>query len=183
MFARILALVVAGWFTAGVAVFLLQKFFPKEHMDALAGVAVVLGLVVAVVVWRATRPWVPRPATEAELTQGFDVHLGSNLVALMILLGLVSFGIFALLFWWFARRLPRKLDPEGMTLRNGQRLAWRDVAAVRQTQVIRGGVPVGHRWEVVAGPVQAVIVPAYLAEGKAVLEFLGRVLGPNLAIK
>jgi hypothetical protein len=101
----------------------------------------------------------------------------------MILLGLVSFGIFALLYWWFARRLPRKLDPEGMTLRNGQRLAWRDVAAVRQVQVIRGGVPVGQRWEVVAGPVQAVIVPAYLAEGKAVIQFLARVLGQNLALK
>jgi hypothetical protein len=101
----------------------------------------------------------------------------------MILLGLVSFGIFAVLYWWFARRLPRRLDPEGMTLRNGQRLAWRDVTAVRQVQVIRGGVPVGQRWEIVAGPVIAVIVPVYLAEGKAVIQFLERMLGQNLAMK
>jgi hypothetical protein len=137
MFARILASLAAGWLTVVAEIGLFLRIFPKNYMDFMAGLAILIGLIVSVVVWRATERWLPRRATESELAQGFEVHLGPNLLAVMILFGIVSFGIFALLFWLFARRMPRRLDPQGMTLRNGGRIAWKEVVSVDEVWVTR----------------------------------------------
>jgi len=176
MLGRILAALVAAWLITAALIGLCLAVFPKSAMDALAAVAVGIGVITAVFVWRATKRWAPRKATEFELQQGFDVHLGPNLLAVMFLVGVPSFGIFALLFWYLARSMPRRVDPLGMTLRDDRRIAWNDVVSVREVRVRKAGIPIGRRWEVSSASVTGNVVPVYLREGKAVLEFLSRVL-------
>lgn len=180
LIARIVVAFAAGWAVAGVAIGLFLKGFPRSAMDALAVVAVLLGLGAAAVCWRATRKWGPRKATPEELISGLDVHLGWPFITFVTLIGLVSFGMLALPFWLISRRWPKRVDPEGITLRNGTRLAWRDITENISGSKRLGGVPVNEWWELRGPNVRVSIVPNSLAEGQAVLEFTSRMLGRDL---
>jgi hypothetical protein len=117
------------------------------------------------------------------LADGFDVHLGYPFLTFLVFIGILTFGMFALLFWLQTRRWPKRLDPEGMTLRNGDRLSWKDVTEVTCGARTLGGIPVNTWWEVRAEKVRAGIVPNSLAEGRAVLEFLSQALGREFRMK
>ena len=171
---RLFAALVAFWLVAGTSVFACVKIFPKEQMDYLAVGAIVLGLVAAGTCWRRTRNWGPRSATREELDSGLDVHLGYPFLTFMAVLGAITFGMMALFFWIQSRRFPKRLDPDGMTVRNGSRFRWNEVTEISKGIKRLGGVPINKWWELRAGKVKASIVPNSLAEGKAVQEFLAR---------
>ena len=170
--ARLLAALVAFCLVAGIAVFACLKFFSKDSMNYLAVGAIVLGLVAAAACWRSTRNWGPRSATPAEMASGFDVHLGYPYLTFLAVMGVMTFGLILPPFWIQTRRYPRRLDPDGMTLRNGRRVRWGDVTGVTQFVKRLGGVSVNKSWELCAGEVKVLILPNALAEGEGVKEFL-----------
>ena len=67
-----------------------------------------------------------------------------------------------------------------MTLRNGTRLAWREITEIIAGGKRLGGVVVNRWWELRGNGINAMIVPNSLAEGPAVLQFVSRVLGRDL---
>jgi len=183
LIARLVVAIVTGWLAAGCAIAVFLQLFSRSQMNYLGVVAVLLGLCVVGACWRATRTWGPRRATPAELEKGLDVHLGYPFLTYLVLIGILTFGIFGLVFWLQTRRWPRRLDPEGMTLRNGVRLSWNEITEVTGRVRTLGRVPVNTWWEVRAGMVRTDIVPNSLAEGKAVLEFLSRALGRGFPLE
>ena len=76
--------------------------------------------------------------------------------------GLLSFGVFALVMWWFVyRKLPLRLDEEGITLRDGRTFLWRDM-----TTFVRG-----EDLAVTFGETTVSILPSDLANGAEVMKF------------
>jgi hypothetical protein len=180
MLIRALVALAAGWVTAGVGVAILLRAVSREQMDVAAGGAVVLGVAVAALVWWSTRSWGARPITDAEMASGFDVHLSPQCKILFALLSVMTVGAMGLFLWWHLRRWPARLDPDGMTLRNGKRLAWSEIAGVQHVVAMMYGLRFIERWEVRGRSALAVIVPNMLSEGKAVLDFASRALGREL---
>jgi hypothetical protein len=175
LFARILFFIVIAWATAGLLVYLGLQLFSREQMNLIGVVAVVLGLGVGVVTWRFTKPWLQRLATEQELREGFPVHWSANLIAVTLLLSIPTLGLFAALMWNSTRRMPRHVDPQGMLLRNGNRIEWHKVTGVRKIQKRLNGLPFSLSYEFTSGPIQGLIVPNALHEGYMILELHCRV--------
>lgn len=76
--------------------------------------------------------------------------------------GLLSFGVFALVMWWFVyRKLPLRLDDEGLTLRDGRTFRWADM-----TTFVRG-----EDLAITFGETTVSILPSDLANGPAVMKF------------
>ena len=138
-----------------------------------------MGIVIGTLCWRATRPIAglqDDPGTE------LDIHFGAGFLTVWLLLGVVSFGAMALGFWMHTRRWPKRMDLEGMTLRNGKRLPWKQITSITKGVKTLGGVPVNVWWQLQAGKVRAEIVPRSLAEGRAALQFASRALGRQLTV-
>jgi hypothetical protein len=112
-----------------------------------------------------------------------DLHLKGTFVVLMIALGLMSCGMVPLLMWFMSiRHYPKALDPEGVTLKDGRRLPWKDVTAKRRLVLrTRSGRHVVTGVGLSFGKTNVNIAPRVLAEGPEVLPFLSRVLGEDLA--
>lgn len=112
-----------------------------------------------------------------------ELHFNRRFKIMMVLLGLVSFGFLPLLLWFAAaRHYPRALDAEGVTLRSGERLPWRDLTG-RHTTVARLG---GGRSAVTVvdlrfGRRTAKISVPMLAEGAQAVAYLDRLLGATPA--
>lgn len=107
-----------------------------------------------------------------------DVHLSGSFKGVMWLAGIFTLGVGALALWLQTRRWPRTLDAEGITLRNGQRLLWKDLTDLRRVTVTnRLGDPVTSRLDLFFGDKRVSVVPHSLAEGGAVVDFIHRVLG------
>lgn len=176
---RLIVALAAGWLVAAGEIAVFLQLFARDQMDRMGVIAVALGLVSAGICWRRTRSWVPRRATDGELANGFNVHFGWPFVIFLVLIGAPSLGVLTVPFWISARRWPRSLDPEGMTLRNRARLLWRDVTGITQPCRRLGGARVNTWWRIQAGNVHAEVVPNSLAEGKAVLEFPTQALEPE----
>lgn len=178
--ARLFVSFVSAWTVAGITIFVLYKSVDRSLMSKLAFVGIFLGLSVAVLCWRATRNWAPRRAMPEELDNGFEVHLSYPYLTFVTFLGIVTFGIFLLPFWIQSRRWPKQIDPQGMTLRNGSRLAWPEITNITKRRKTFGGSVVSVTYDFYAGVVQGTVVPNSLAEGWGVVEFASRALGRDL---
>src|SRR3954468_5049272 len=75
-------------------------------------------------------------AEEAVPMNTLDVHLSRFFVGVMIIAGIFTCGVAPLLMWFSARKFPRAIDPEGLTLRNGTRLLWSDLSDVKRVTVV-----------------------------------------------
>jgi|SRR5436190_12762913 hypothetical protein len=112
-----------------------------------------------------------------------DLHLKGGFIVLMVALGLMSCGLTPLVIWLVSiKDYPKSLDPEGVTLRNGQRLPWKDLTERRRLIFRRGGRQVVTGVGLVFGKTQVKIAPRVLAEGSRVLPYLSRILGEDLTV-
>jgi len=98
--------------------------------------------------------------------------------------GFFSCGLLTLLMYLKSRRFPRTLDPQGITLRNGGRLAWADLTTVKPVYVRSIGSP-GILSHVVLrfGADEAGIYPRLLDNGAEVLAFIREITRHALPIK
>ncbi len=81
------------------------------------------------------------------MAERVEVKIGWFYYFLMIVLGLPTLGILALLLWMSTRAWPRTLDRDHLTLRNGTRIPWSECTnVVKQpmglTQLIFGATTV-----------------------------------------
>ena len=110
-----------------------------------------------------------------------DLHLKPSFIAMMVILGCMSFGFVPLVIWLMAaRHYPKALDSDGITLRTGEKLLWRDLTEKKRMIVENGRsryvAGVGLKF----GKKNVQIAPAWLAEGPQVLPYVSRVLGEDL---
>ena len=99
----------------------------------------------------------------------------------MVILGLMSLGFVPLVMWFLAvRHYPKSLDSEGITLKSGERLLWKDLTGTSKlvfkassgSKYLTGlGLKFGKK--------QVNIAPRVLAEGPQVFPFIGRILGQD----
>jgi hypothetical protein len=174
LLARIVAGLAAGWLTLATLYLVGARLLPRDAQGAAAIAFAAVSVLVGVVVFRLTRPMRPRPATPQELEQGFDVHLSGNYLAILVMLSLISFGIGGILLWLRTRRYPRRVDPRGMTLRDGRFLTWNELTESRAAPRQFLGVPLGQRWRLKFGDTEAIVSESALAEGPTVMHFLVR---------
>ena len=110
-----------------------------------------------------------------------ELHLGGGFIALMIALGLMSFGFVPLVIWLAAvKDYPKALDAEGVTLRNGRKLPWSQLTGTRRLIVRRGSQRAVTGVGLVFGKKTVKIAPRVLREGARVLPYLSRILGADL---
>ena len=91
-------------------------------------------------------------------------------------------GLTPLVIWLLSvKHYPRSLDPEGVTLKSGQRLPWKDLTQKRRLVVqTRSGRKTVTGVGLVFGKTQVKIAPRVLVDGARVLPYLSRVLGEDL---
>lgn len=181
MIIRILIALGAGALTMVVLIAGVMSRMTPVQKDSIRGYVVPLSVAVAIATWLIIRPRRAASVAVPEVPGGLRVHLGATYILFMIVFGVATFGAMAICYWYIARRWPAYLDSQGMTLRNGQRILWTEVTAVRQvTTRLYGAAPIARRWEIQSKEKTAVLVPISLAEGKAVLEWVSRAVGQNL---
>jgi hypothetical protein len=105
------------------------------------------------------------------------LHFSVQFIILMILMGICSFGLMPLFLWLGARSWPRLIDQDGMTLRNGKRLSWKDVTEFRRVNLRIHGISAGGRIEVLFGKKKVPIPLNSFSEGREVLAFLSQRFG------
>jgi len=114
--------------------------------------------------------------------QGMHVGLGGLYVFRLIVLGLVSCGLISLLDYMIrARRFPKLVDPEGMTLRSGVRVSWRELTQVTRVRYTRYGFRVAGALELSFGRTTALIRPMYVANADGVIAYISQVTGRSLS--
>ena len=113
---------------------------------------------------------------------GMQVGLGGLYVFRLIMLGLVSCGLIALLDYLIrARRFPKLVDAEGMTLRSGTRVSWRELTGVTRVRYTRYGFRVAGALELSFGRTTALIRPMYVANAEQVIAYISQVTGRPLS--
>ena len=102
----------------------------------------------------------------------------------LVVVGLLSGGLLALVMYLKSRRFPRTLDSEGVTLRNGRRLAWADLEMVKPVYVRSIGSP-GILSHLVLrfGADDAGVYPRLLENGGEVLALIRGITKQALPIK
>lgn len=180
MFGRVMLGLACGWLVVLPLIWYSLKVFSRSQMDIVAAVIVGIGLVVAGIVWWYSRRLAYRAISEAELQNGFDVHLSLNYWVLMIGFGIITLGTFGLFFWIAARRFPKRLDLQGITLRTGSFHAWNEITQVTRIKKSISHIPVTTAWQLEFGNQKADIVARSLREGAGVMQFLSRTLGNDL---
>lgn len=108
----------------------------------------------------------PQPL-DVEVSPLFWVTLGAG--------GLMTCGLVAVAMFILSRRFPRRLDGDGITLRDGRRFVWRDLRL--RERVLPDGRVMGH--DLLAGDGTAIrLAPGGLVEGRAVTAYaLARLAG------
>jgi len=110
--------------------------------------------------------------------QPIDVELGPNFKFVLVLVGVCTCGVGALVLWLTTRNWPRRLDDQGITLRSGKQVAWADLSAQqRVTAVDSLGRRVSGRLDLMFGKTKVAIVPQSLVQGPQVMAYLEAVLG------
>jgi hypothetical protein len=106
------------------------------------------------------------------------IELSSGFKMTLWLIGLFTCGVGALGLWLTARSWPRIMDDEGITLRNGKRVLWRDCTRVVQVSAVaEGGGRISGRAELEFGAVKVPLVPQSVAQGQAMLDYASRRVG------
>lgn len=113
-----------------------------------------------------------------------EVHLSRFYVGVMTFAGVMTCGVAALIMWWMAStQFPRLIDSEGVTLRNGERLLWRDLTQRKRITVVsRTGQRMAGGLDLYFGKKRVKIAPQSFAEGYAVLDALRQILGSDVDI-
>jgi len=110
-----------------------------------------------------------------------DLHLKGSFIVLMVILGCMSFGFVPLVIWLMAsRHYPKALDSEGVTMRGGQRLLWRDLTEKKRLVVQNGSSKYVAGLGLKFGRKNVHIAPTWLVEGPQVLPYVSRILGEDV---
>ena len=110
-----------------------------------------------------------------------DVHLSKFFKITMIVGGIFTFGLVAVVLWIQARTFPKRIDSEGITLRSGKRYTWVQLTkATPVTVVDQLGRRVAGKLLLDFGGKKVDIVPGSYAEGHAVIEYINSILGLDL---
>lgn len=180
---RLVVSLASAWFVVALIIVIGKSMVDRSTMGVVAGAGLVLGLIVAVVCWRATRNWAPRRATAEELANGLDIHFGYPYLTFLVCTAIPTLGLLPLGFLSQTRRWPKRMDPEGLTLRNGTRLSWSEIHDTTLHQRRMDGVPVNRWCELHAKDFRISIIPNALAEGRGALEFASKMLGQDLTVR
>jgi len=105
------------------------------------------------------------------------IDLGPGFKMALWLLGLFTCGVGALALWLTARSWPRTMDDDGITLRSGKRVLWRDCTRVVQVTAMGDGTRISGRAELEFGKVKVPLVPQSVLQGQAMLDFASRRVG------
>jgi hypothetical protein len=113
-----------------------------------------------------------------------EVHLSRFYIGVMIFVGLMTCGIGALIMWRIAStQFPSVIDSQGIKLRNGDYLLWKDLTAKKRiTVVTKTGQRMAGGLDLYFGKKKVKIAPQSFAEGHAVLDTLRKILGDNVDI-
>lgn len=110
-----------------------------------------------------------------------ELHLSGGYTAMLVALGLISCGFVPLCMWAMAiKDYPKALDAEGVTLKSGRKLPWRELTEKRRS-ILRtsGGKKFVTGVMLRFGDTRVAIAPRALKEGRQVLPYLSRVLGED----
>ncbi|GEM_PF-3530833 len=99
---------------------------------------------------------------------GMDVSLGCSYWGIAIVGGLFTFGIVTIVMVLLARRMPRRLDAEGVTLRNGRRFRWSELR--HRARVTPEGLVLGYDLLAPDGT-EIRLTPGGFSNGRAVCEY------------
>jgi hypothetical protein len=124
----------------------------------------------------------PAPQASPALPQ-LQVGLGAGFIAYEIFMGLITLGVTALITHFFiTARWPRVIDPQGVTLRSGKRLAWKDLTDVNRVRLRIYGARAGGRVEFLFGKEKMIVVPVSLDNGRQALACISQILGRDVTL-
>ncbi len=111
-----------------------------------------------------------------------NVHISGSYKMITWMIGFFTLGIGAIGMWWSTRCWPQHLDAQGMTLRNGKRVAWSELTDIKRVTVVNqhGGGRITGRLQLHFGKIVARIVPQSLAEGHAVIDYISQCIGQEV---
>jgi hypothetical protein len=69
-----------------------------------------------------------------------EIELAPTFWIVCIIGGVCTLGLLVPFLWWYARRYPKQIDPEGVTLRDGRRFAWTQLESVNRVSVRQSGI-------------------------------------------
>src|SRR5262245_36060687 len=121
--------------------------------------------------------------TKESPMERMDLHVSKVLKIALIISGVMSLGMMPFAFWVLGvpRRSPKALDPEGVTLRNGERYEWGNVTNI---DVRRKRVALFYSYIAAVilsfGKKRVAFAPHHLQEGQQIFPYLNRVLGKDI---
>jgi hypothetical protein len=116
------------------------------------------------------------PPTEVELS-----YSAGAIVALVVY-SIFSLGLGLIRFLIGSGARPRRVDQQGVTLRNGTRFAWSELKKIQGVLVVdRRGFPRGGHWQLDFAGGSVLIDPSRYSSGYEALQLIKRVTGrdPN----
>lgn len=106
-----------------------------------------------------------------------EIKLSGFYKSVIVMAGIFTLGIGALAMWLQLRSWPKRIDAEGITLRNGKHLGWGEFTEKRDVSVINHmGRQVASRVELVFGNTTVRIVAPSLKNGYEVVSYIDKVL-------
>ncbi len=111
----------------------------------------------------AQEPQLPAPAPR-------EVRPSTLFKGTMVLGGLMSCGVVAVVMLPILRKMPRVMDAEGLTLRNGQRFTWKELRPRRRVDAAKPDVVLGYDLLAEDGT-QIRLAEGAFADGAAVVEY------------
>jgi hypothetical protein len=113
-----------------------------------------------------------------------ELHLKGWFVLLMIALGFMSCGLTPLIIWFVSvKDYPKALDAEGVMLRNGQHVPWKNLTERRKLILrTKAGRQVVTGVGLVFGKIHVKLAPRVLVEGSQIFPYLKRILGEDLSV-
>lgn len=111
---------------------------------------------------------------EAKLKRSFPARL--------IVLGLLSLGLGALLVYWISRSYVKQLDDSGVILRNGKRFFWRDLEEARPSYWVRHGSRRLNHVDLKFPTGTAGVYYQVFENGREVLDFVRRKTGQEIPL-
>ncbi|MEQ8187423.1 MAG: hypothetical protein ABRQ39_05570 [Candidatus Eremiobacterota bacterium] len=110
-----------------------------------------------------------------------DVHLSGSFISIMIIGGLCSFGVAAIVMWFSSACWPAVVDEEGITLRNKKRVSWNELTAIQPVRVVSpSGRRITGRLDLMFGKIAVKIVPQSIKEGQEVMDFISHILDTDI---
>lgn len=106
-----------------------------------------------------------------------EVRIKPTYIIVSLLLALFTFGIGGLVMWLMTITWPRSLDQEGITLRSGKRVLWKNATRAQPTRVVFLGMRVNGGLILHFGNDMVSVVPASITPADQVVELVARKTG------